>query len=334
VTAVGYRAPSWLPGGHPQSIYPYLFLRRTSPGYRRERLDTPDGDFVDFDWLDSGPPSKDPPVVVLFHGLEGSSRSHYAAALMHAVRKRGWRGVVPHWRGCSGEPNRLRRAYHSGDHEEVGWMLGAIRAVIGTAPAFAVGVSLGGSALLNWLGREGALSRTWLAAAASVSAPLDLVAAGRAIDRGWNRLYALNFLRTLIPKALGKARRLPGLLDPAAIRRVRSLRAFDDLVTAPLHGFRDALDYWTRASSQPHLGAIELPALVLNARNDPFIPAGSLPGPRDASEAVTLEQPPQGGHAGFAVGSFPGSLEWMTGRLLDFFSQHLPRTLDPAEPLR
>src|SRR5262245_52888728 len=135
-----YRAPWWLPGSHVQTIYPYLALRREPLPYRRERVETPDGDFVDLDWVDGTGP-----VVILFHGLEGSSRSHYATAIL----SRGRRGVVPHWRGCSGEPNRLPRAYHSGDHEETGWMMEAIRARTGDAPLFAVGVSLGGSALLN-----------------------------------------------------------------------------------------------------------------------------------------------------------------------------------------
>ena len=310
-----YRSPRWLPGGHAQTLYPYLFLRRAPPPYRRERVETPDGDFVDLDWLD-GPPGA--PVVVLFHGLEGSSRSHYASALLGAVARRGWRGVVPHWRGCGGEPNRLPRAYHSGDHAEAGWMLGAVRARIGGVPAFAVGVSLGGSALLDWLGREAAPT---LAAAASVSAPIDLVASGHSIDHGWNRLYASNFLRTLLPKAFEKARRFPGRLDAAALRRVRRLRDFDDCVTAPLHGFRDALDYWSRGSSLPHLSAIAVPTLVLNARNDPFIPGDSLPGSGDVSAAVTLDFPEHGGHVGFTGGAFPGGLEWMTGRVLDFFER-------------
>ena len=312
-----YHSPFWLPGGHPQTMYPYLALRGTPLPFRRERLETPDGDFVDVDWLDA--PAADAPVIVLFHGLEGSSRSHYATAILRAAAERGWRGAVPHWRGCGGEPNRLPRAYHSGDFAEVDWMLGALRARVPTAPLFAVGVSLGGSALLNWLGREGAKSRAWLKAAAAISAPIDLLASGTALDRGLNRIYARNFLRTLVPKALEKERRFPGLYDAATLARVRTIRAFDDLVTAPLHGFRDVVDYWTRGSSKPWMRTIELPTLALNARNDPFIPGESLPGPGEVSGAVTLEQPPQGGHVGFTSGPFPGRLQWLTSRLLGFF---------------
>lgn len=315
---------------------------------RRERVDIPDGDFWDFDWLDAKPahdgalarsPRNDErptpprndggstlprddaaPTLVVFHGLEGGSSSHYARAIFDALLPLGWRGVVPHFRGCSGEPNRMPRAYHSGDHEEVGAMLAAVRARVGErAPLYAVGVSLGGSALLNWLGRTGVDGTKVVRAAAAVSAPLDLVAAGISIGRGVNRVYTRHFLATLKPKSLAMAARFPGLLDPARIRRARTLRAFDDVVTAPLHGFADALDYWTRASSKPWLARIAVPTLVLNARNDPFIPARSLPGPGEVSKAIVLEQPRHGGHAGFARGPFPGNVDWLPRRLLHFF---------------
>jgi uncharacterized protein len=301
-----YRGPWWLPGAHAQTIYPYLALRPQPLVYRRERIETPDGDFIDFDWLPG-----DGPVVVLFHGLEGSSRSHYATAILRAAAARRWRGVVPHWRGCSGEPNRLPRAYHSGDHAEAAWMMETIRARAGAVPMFAVGVSLGGSVLLNWLGRGGG---TTLAAAATVSAPIDLPAAGAALDRGLNRIYARNFLKTLVPKAVAK-----GQCD----RRIRTMREFDDLVTAPLHGFRGVDDYWSRASSKPWLKSITLPTLVLNGRNDPFVPGDSLPGPAEVGAAVLLEQPPGGGHVGFATGPFPGRLDWLGERLLEFFQARL-----------
>ena len=313
-----YVAPAWLPGGHAQTIYASV-RPRPEIRYRRERRETPDGDFIDFDWLDaSGPAGDATPLVALFHGLEGSSSSHYALALMGELAMAGWRGVVPHFRGCSGEPNLRARAYHSGDYTEVGWMLAQIRAAAPFAPLFAVGVSLGGSALLNWLGREEGGARTVLAAAAAVSTPLDLTAAGIAIDIGLNRIYSRHFLWTLVPKAIGIAKRFPGLLDRKAIARANSMHSFDEAVTAPLHGFAGADDYWKRASSKPWLRAIAVPTLVLNARNDPFIPDSSLPTPAEASRAVTLEQPAHGGHGGF-----PRSLgeprDWMPRRLLNFF---------------
>ncbi|HET9668849.1 MAG TPA: alpha/beta fold hydrolase [Casimicrobiaceae bacterium] len=317
--APAYRAPLWLAGGHAQTIWPYR-LPRIGVALARERVDTPDGDFWDFDWLDA-PADDDAPLVVLFHGLEGGSSSHYARALFAALANRRMRGVVPHFRGCSGEPNRTPRAYHSGDYAEVGAMLAHLRARVPSPTAiYAVGVSLGGSALLNWLGRRANDAREIVRAAAAVCAPLDLVAAGRAIDRGVNRLYARHFLMTLKPKSLGIARRFPGVLDVRRIRRVRSMWEFDEVVTAPLHGFEGADDYWSRASSKPWLRAIAVPTLVLNARNDPIIPAVSLPAQNEVGACVTLEQPAAGGHAGFAHGPFPGRVEWLPARLLHYFA--------------
>jgi predicted alpha/beta-fold hydrolase len=314
--AVPYRAPWWLPGGHAQTIYAAALARRARVAYRRERWDTPDGDFVDLDWLERGTG----PLVVLFHGLEGSSRGHYALALMAALRDRGLRGVAVHFRGCSGEPNRLARAYHSGDAGEIDWILRGLRARH-AGPLFAAGVSLGGNALLKWLGESGAAAAAVVDRAAAVSAPLDLMAAGEALGRGFNLLYARHFLATLKAKSIAKLERHPGLYDAARVRAARTLREFDDLVTAPLHGFRDTDDYWTRASSKPGLGSIRVPTLVVNARNDPFLPSAALPGPADVSAAVTLEQPHEGGHVGFVSGPFPGHLDWLPRRILDFFSR-------------
>jgi uncharacterized protein len=314
-----YMAPAWLPGGHAQTLYPSLRPRQ-EVRYRRQRIDTPDGDFIDFDWLDaSGPAGDATPLVVLFHGLEGNSSSHYALGLMRELALIGWRGVVPHFRGCSGEQNRLPRAYHSGDYAEVGWMLETTRKLVPFAPLFAVGVSLGGSALINWLGREEERATRIVDAAAAVSTPLDLAAAGLAIEIGLSKIYSLHFRQTLVPKALAMAQRFPGALDPAAIRRTDSMHSFDDVVTAPLHGFAGADDYWTRASSKPWLSKVTVPTLVLNARNDPFVPARSLPSPADVAPQVTLEQPDTGGHVGFMTGPAPGHIDWLPRRILRFF---------------
>lgn len=318
-----YRAPRWLPGGHVQTIYAAVALRRPRVAYRRERWDTPDGDFIDLDWApESGIGNRDPekvPLVVLFHGLEGSSRSHYALSLMAAVAGRGLRGVVVHFRGCSGEPNRLARAYHSGDAREIDWILRRLKARGAGAPLFAAGVSLGGNALLKWLGETGAAAGEIVERAAAVSAPLDLMEAGAALERGFSLLYARNFLRTLKAKSLAKLERHPGLYDAARVDAASTLRQFDDIVTAPLHGFRDTDDYWTRASSKPDLRGIGVPTLVINARNDPFLPAAALPGRADVSGAVTLEQPESGGHVGFVTGPFPGRFDWLPGRVVRHF---------------
>ena len=314
-----YRAPRWLPGGHAQTIWPYL-LRRPDLPMRRERVDTRDGDRWWFDWLDL-PAAAGAPLVVVFHGLEGGSRSHYVRALFSELAAHGWRGVVPHFRGCPDEPNLTPRAYHSGDHEEIAAMLDSVRSRVAPETAvYACGVSLGGSALLNWLGRAGTAASQSVAKAAAISAPLDLMAAGLAIDRGWNRIYARNFLQTLRPKALAMAARFPGVIDASRVRTARSMWAFDDVVTSLLHGFAGTGDYWSRASSKPWLRGIAIPTLVVNARNDPIVPGASLPGNDEVSPAVVLEQPAEGGHAGFLTGPAPGRLDWMPRRLVAFFA--------------
>ena len=301
-----YRAPWWLPGGHLQTIAAAL-APAPRVAWRRERWETPDGDFVDLDWAESAH-GDGGPLVALFHGLEGSSSSHYARSLAAAAIAAGWRCVVPHFRGCSGELNRLPRAYHSGDSAEIGWILERL----GTA--YAIGVSLGGNALLKYLGEQGAGAR--IARAVAVSAPLDLAAAGRALDRGLSReVYTRMFLKTLKRKSFAKLARHPGLFDAPRLRRARTLWEFDDTVTAPLHGFLGADDYWARASSAPWLARIRVPALVLNARNDPFLPAPALDAirGRDIPSNVTLEFPQTGGHAGF-----PGRGHWLARRILEF----------------
>jgi hypothetical protein len=301
-----YQAPWWLPGSHLQTLYGAL---GPAPriGWRRERWDTPDGDFIDLDWAGTG----GGPLVALFHGLEGGSSSHYARKLAHAAVQRGWRCVVPHFRGCSGPANRLARAYHSGDSAEIDWILRRL------APDFAAGVSLGGNALLKWLGEQGDAAARVVRRAAAASAPLDLAASGHALGGGLNRLlYARHFLASLKAKARAKIALHRLSLDAGRIARARTLYEFDDLVTAPLHGFRDADDYWARAASGPSLRSIRVPTLVLNAQNDPFLPRAALESAtREASKDVVLEFPETGGHAGF-----PGRGHWLARRILDFFA--------------
>jgi hypothetical protein len=239
---------------------------------------------------------------------------------MGHARARGWHGVVAHFRGCSGEDNRLPRAYFAGDSGDVECILRHVKSRHPDAPVFAVGVSLGGNALLKWLGEQGEAAHALVEAAAGVSAPLDLTAAGHALDRGFNRrVYTARFLRTLKAKALRKAARFTGTLDAKAITKATSFREFDTLVTAQLHGFRDAEDYWLKVSSRPLLKSIAVPTLVINARNDPFLPARALPTHDEVSSAVTLEQPETGGHVAFPAGPFPGNLDWLPQRLMQHF---------------
>ncbi len=331
--------PAWLPEGHSQTIVAAKLATHHRSSFVRVRVDTPDGDFLDFDWTAPGLSANSAMpadlaegfrqasgntgqqnALVLFHGLEGSSASHYAQAVTHHFRARGWAVVVPHFRGCSGEPNRLPRAYHSGDSADIGFMLDTVRKRLPEARWYAAGVSLGGNALLKYLGEQGQTSN-WLTAAAGVSAPVDLAAGGRVLGTGLlnRQIYTHMFLRTLKSKTLQKAQRFPGTIDIIRVANARDLHEFDDAYTAPVHGFQNVADYWTRASSKPLLVNITVPTLVLNARNDPFLPGRYLPGPTEVSSLVVLHQPQQGGHAGFPTGRFPGNLNWLPQRLSDFF---------------
>ena len=278
------------------------------PKFRRERWTTPDGDFVDVDRQDASSPRR--PLLVMFHGLEGSSASHYAQASADWAAQHDVHWAMPHFRGCSGEINRAPRAYHSGDHAEIDWLLQRLRRAHragGGQRLVAVGVSLGGNALMRWAGEHGHAAAQSADAVAAICSPLDLAASGQAIGRGFNRqVYTRMFLRSMKPKALAKWAQYPGLFDRERLLAARDLYDFDNLFTAPLHGFRDTPDYWARASALPGLGAVRVPALVVNARNDPFIPADSLPRPEQVSASVTLWQPTHGGHVGFAQGRWPG----------------------------
>ncbi|SFH37939.1 hypothetical protein SAMN05216299_10983 [Nitrosospira sp. Nsp14] len=321
-----YAAPAWLRGAHAQTIYPY-FLARPAIIYRRERWELDDGDFIDIDWLDN---VADAPLVVLFHGLEGSSSSHYALSIMALLRQLGWRGAVVHFRGCSGSPNRLERAYHAGDSNEIDFILRRISEQSKRPgfrlPLYAVGVSLGGNALLKWLGEQGRQACQVVDGVVAVSVPLDLAAAGGALASGFNLLYTRHFLDTLKHKALEKLDRFPSLFDSEAVAACKTLYEFDNLVTAPLHGFRDTEDYWEQSSSKPWLRQIEVPTLLINALNDPFMPASVLPRSQEVSSAVVREFPEEGGHAGFLHAPFPGKLTWLPERIVSFFGQQGGRT--------
>ena len=354
---MNYVAPWWLPGGNVQTIWAALHARRfvgPRPVFRRERWATPDSDFVDVDWLVESAatlgtafPSllaggAEPrlrqfgaakqPLLVVFHGLEGSSASHYAEAFADVARRRGWAFAVPHFRGCSGELNLAPRAYHSGDFTEIDWMLGRFsREHVG--PVLAVGISLGGNALLRWAGEMGAQAGQRVSAVASVCSPLDLTASGWAIGRGFNRqVYTRMFLRTMVPKALQKLAQHPGLFDRDALLAARDLHAFDNVFTGPVHGFRGVDDYWARASAKPHLGRIAIPALALNALNDPFVPASSLPLPAEVSRHVTLWQPAHGGHVGFPVSDFPAHVRAMPEAVAAFLAAQLPASAQAVAP--
>jgi uncharacterized protein len=313
-----YHPPGWLKSGHTQTIWP-LLIKGEQPALHRKRWKTPDDDFIDVDFL---APQEGQPLVILFHGLEGSSRSHYARSLMREVTARRWNGAIVHFRGCSGEPNLLPRAYHSGDANEIDWILRRFAKLFADIPRYAVGVSLGGNALLCWLGSRGKGAEAVVGRAAAISAPLDLIASGNHLAHGFNTVYTQYLLRTMRQRAAYKAKRFPGSFDAKGAIHARTLEEFDNAYTAPMHGFADANDYWRRASSKPLLRSIEVPTLVLNARNDPFLPSSALPKPNQVSSYVRLEQPEEGGHVGFVTGPFPGKLDWMPKRVLHYFDSY------------
>ena len=319
-SAGGFRPAWWLPGPHLQTLWAALFRRRGKPILERERVVLPDGDFLDLDW--NGHRSGNAPLVLLLHGLEGSSESPYAWGLLAAFRRRGWPAAVMHFRGCGGEPNRLARFYHSGETGDLAWVVGALRRRFPDRPLFAAGVSLGGNVLLKWLGELG--PEAPLAGAAAVSVPFDLGRCADWIERGFSKVYRRHLVREMHRKILlkfGAWNESP--IDLSKLSRWRTFREFDENVTAPLHGFTGAEDYYRRASSGPFVARIRTPTLIVQAKNDPFVPGSVLP---PVSPSVRLEASACGGHAGFVAGAVPGRPRyWLEDRIPAFFEEVLTR---------
>lgn len=311
-----FRPAWWLPGPHLQTLWPVLFRRRGRPALERERLELPDGDFLDLDW--NGAEFSENPIVLLLHGLEGSSASPYAWGLLAAFEKRRWPAVLMHFRGCSGEPNRLARSYHSGETGDLARVVGELRKRFPDRALFAAGVSLGGNVLLKWLGETG--THAPLAGAAAVSVPFDLGKCADRLEKGFSKVYRRFLVHELHCKIRSKFtawQTSPVDLDKLA--DWRTFREFDDNVTSPLHGFGGADDYYRRSSSGPFVKHIRIPTLIVQANNDPFLPGSVMP---DLSSSVRLEASPQGGHAGFVAGTIPGRPRyWLEERIPAFFDE-------------
>jgi predicted alpha/beta-fold hydrolase len=319
VSSPAFVPPRWARNPHLQTVWGPL-VRRRRLSLRRERIETDDGDFVDLDWLD-GPARA--PLILLLHGLEGCARSHYVSGLLGEVQRRSWRGVLLNFRSCSGELNRGPRFYHSGDTGDLGAVVRRL-AARDEAPVGAVGVSIGGNVLLKWLGEHG--NEAPVEAAVGISVPFDLTSCARVLDRGVRRLvYTANFMRTMRRKAIAKAAQYPGLFDVARVRRARTFAEYDRLVTAPLHGFLDECDYWSRASSAPYLSHIRRPTLLVNALDDPFIPPASLPEPASLPAPVRAEWTTHGGHVGFVDSARPSRASWAERRAIGFLATTLAR---------
>ena len=305
-----YKAPIWLRSGHAQTIVP-KFLRIPAVSFRRElRLDSTGKTNVAYDFIDG---DKTQPLVVMFHGLEGSSKSHYAQAFARYVQRLGWRLVVPHFRSCGGVENTAPFFYHSGDSAEISFILNSLSKENST-PIYVAGISLGGNALAKYLGENGNNANCDVAAV--ISAPLDLIAADQALNRQpTKKLYTTYFLRTLLPKART-------FYPEKNWDNCHSLTDFDNLFTAPLYGFADAHDYYRQSSGKNYLHNIQKPTLILNAENDPFLPAIALPKTHEVSSNVFLMQPKDGGHVGFPDFFRQDPLSWLPETVLSFFTQH------------
>jgi len=308
-----FRPAAFLESPHAQTVYAALLRPVRTPALFRERWDTPDGDFVDVDFLPAPPQA---PHLLILHGLEGSAKASYVGELLRGAQRRGWGAAALNFRGCSGEQNRLARFYHSGDTADAHFVANRLRSRI-RGPLFGVGFSLGGNVLLALLARTG--EDAPLDAAAAVSVPYDLAACARALDSGAGlyRLYRLWFLRSLRRKALRKLRKHPGIFDGRTVSAARGIEAFDAAVTAPLHGFRDAADYYAQSSSGPLLGQIRRPTLLINAKDDPLA-VSPLPEVAISNSLLAAVQPDHGGHVGFVAGSILRPRYWAERTALEF----------------
>jgi len=308
----------WCRNPHLQTLWP-VFFRRLRPPLRRERLELPDGDFVDLDWTlnASGP------IVILLHGLEGGSKSHYARAMLDVLPRHGWRVVLMHFRGCSGEPNRLARAYHSGDTGDIDYLARTLKAREPHTPLAAIGYSLGGNALLKWLAEQGETAP--LHCAVAVSVPFLLNESSAHLNRGFARVYQWRLLKSLKKSVLRKSGRHPLPVTTHALDRMKSFFEFDDRITGPLHGFRDAMHYYTASSSRQYLHRVRIPTLVVHAADDPFMPASTIPKPDELSPSIAFALQPHGGHVGFVHGRTPWRPRyWLDRAIPSWLEKFLP----------
>jgi predicted alpha/beta-fold hydrolase len=325
---IHYRPAWWIPGGHAQTLWGKLGRRHEIVPTRAERWETPDDDFLEVHRLDAPADALiGTPHVLLLHGLEGTIRSHYAQGLLGEMRRRGWSADLLIWRSCGSEPNRARRFYHSGETGDLALALRRITFERPNTPLAVAGVSLGGNILLKYLGEQRDDARTMIKAAAAVSVPFDLARGSDYINRGFSRIYQKYFLDTLKRKAIEKQSRYPDLPDPAHVNAITSLRGFDDVITAPAHGFDDAVDYYARSSSIRYLQEITVDTLLLNALDDPFLPSGVLAEVSRIAKRnshLTIDFPRRGGHAGFVGGLNPfRPLYYLERRVGDFLAEKI-----------
>lgn len=292
-----YKSPWWLPGGHLQTLYPRLMRKVPPVSYTRERITTPDDDFLDLDWVKNGTGR----LAVLFHGLEGCSRSHYILGLADALTDAGWDCLAVNFRSCSGKLNRQPRFYHSGETSDIHTVIEHAAKQSGVEDIALVGISLGGNAAMKYLGEQGKSLNRIVRKAVAISIPCDLGSSSRKLAAVSNRIYMKYFLSSLTKKARAKAEQFPGMFNTDGLESMNSFGEFDEQITAPLHGFDSAEDYWQKSSSRPFIPKITVPTLLLAARNDPFLTETCFPEDEArTSKLFHLEAPRAGGHVGFA----------------------------------
>jgi predicted alpha/beta-fold hydrolase len=318
-----FKSAWWLPGPHLQTLWPVLSWAKRKPTTIRQRLELADGDFIDLDWVNQ---NLNTPIIVILHGLEGSASSHYVRDMLYTLQQLNYRAVLMHFRGCSGEMNRTARYYHSGDTADLHCVIEMLRQHYPEKPLGAIGYSLGGNVLLKWLGETGVNNP--LRCAIAISVPMLLNKSVDRMQRGFSRVYQWYLIKQLRQKLLQKQSRmvLPIEVD---IEKIRDFWSFDDKVTAPLHGFKSAEDYYTKASSRQYLKSIAVPTLIIHAKDDPFTDASIIPPDDELSPFVTLELSVTGGHVGFIAGVIPGrGKSWLLQRVPTFIQEKFMESID------
>ena len=310
-----YKAPFWLPEGHSQSIYPSLFRKVPLAHSHSERLELPDGDFLDVDWHLRSGELQERPLLIVSHGLEGDSRRHYITGLIRSFPE--FHALAWNYRSCSGDPNRNLRFYHSGATDDLDFVIQEALSR-GVKDIYLAGFSLGGNLSLKWLGENGKKASQFVRKAVAFSVPLHLSSSSQQLTRWENRLYTHRFLQTLLEKVTEKSARYPQDITPSMLASIRSLYEFDNVITGPLHGFKDAEDYYERNSSLYFLSGIRVPTLIVNAKNDPFLSQECLPEQID-SDFVQIELPDSGGHCGFYPSNYRGQT-WAEQRAAAWFN--------------
>ena len=317
ITRSAFRAAWWLPGPHLQTLYPSLFRKRSAPALTRERVELADGDFIDIDWTQQA----DGMRVLVLHGLEGSLASHYTGGLLCALEQAGYSAGLMYFRGCSGEPNRLPRSYHSGDTGDLEEVMQRLTQRHPDTKTAVVGFSLGGNVLLKWLGEKG--DHAGVTTAIAISVPLDLHLAALKLSSGLSRIYQRHLLKKLRRSVTEKAALHTPPFPLDSLHELNSFHKFDNEITAPLHGFRDVHEYYAKSSSKQFLKNIEIPTLLLQAIDDPFLPASALPDKDELSPSITLELSTHGGHVGFVTGSNPlRPRYWLEARILQHLDEY------------